>query len=86
MNKIEPKFQIYETRYGMGTILTTSNLVNEAEYVSAKMTVISNINAMRRAIGLTERPFEVLVKKSYHELHEAQLVLIPEYNKTIIKP
>ena len=79
MNNIEPKFQIYETRNG----ITTANLVNKVEFMSAKMTLIANINAMRIMIGLGELSFEHQIKRDYDALHDNQNSLIEHYNQAL---
>ena len=48
-----------------------------------KFDVISNIQNMRKIIGLKESSFEFLLKKSYDELHEEQNSLIEHYNQAI---
>lgn len=48
-----------------------------------KMPVISNIQNMQRAIGVTVSSFEWLNKKTYDELHEEQCSIIEHYNQAV---
>lgn len=53
--------------------------------MNEKMTVIINIQAMRKVAGLEETPFEVLEQQSIEYLREMQDDLIPLYNKAVKK-
>ena len=50
-----------------------------------KITVISNIRKMQNKIGTTISSAELLLKKSYDDLHEEQNSLIKHYNQAIKK-
>jgi hypothetical protein len=49
-----------------------------------KSPVISNIQTMQKAIGVTVSGFEWLNSKTYDELHEEQNSLIKHYNQAVI--
>jgi len=48
-----------------------------------KSPVISNIQNMQKAIGVTVSSFDFLNKKSYDQLHEEQNSLIKHYNQAV---
>lgn len=48
-----------------------------------KTPVISNIQNMQKAIGVTVSKFEWLNSKTYDELHEEQNRLIEHYNQAV---
>ena len=48
-----------------------------------KMPVVSNIQSMQKAIGVTISSTEWLNKKTYDELHEEQNSLIEHYNDAV---
>ena len=48
-----------------------------------KMPVISNIQNIQKAIGITVSSFEWLNLKTYDELHEEQNSLIEHYNQAV---
>ena len=50
-----------------------------------KMTVVSNIQSMEKAIGNETSSFESLISKTYDELHEIQNNLIKRYNESLSK-
>jgi transcriptional regulatory protein LevR len=56
---------------------------NKIEETSGKITVISNINTMRRIIGVSELDLNHNLKRSYDDLFEEQNNTIEHYNQAL---
>ena len=56
---------------------------NKTEEMSCKITVISNINSMRRLIGIGELDLKHSLKRSYDSLFEEQNSTIEHYNQAL---
>jgi hypothetical protein len=59
------------------------NFNNKTEETSCKMAVISNINSMRRIIGVGELDLKHSLKRNYDDLFEEQNSTIEHYNQAL---